>query len=157
MPAFLEEKKGQFSIEYLIAFILFSVIILYISFEAAGTVPEVLVERVGSRKDSEAIRIADLLATGAMEGGFAEEPYLWDKSELEDFQQKCENNYDEKMEDLGLDDLSDTRIVRYEEGDPDEIDVCVERRAPSGVPLGRSAVYGYVEGEGMSKLEVTVW
>lgn len=155
MARFLkEDKRGQFSIEYLIAFLLFSVIILYVSFQAAGVLPDILTERARSRKDSEAHRIASFLAEN--EKGFAEEPYLWNKTKIEDFKNRCNNDYDDLTASLGLEETSGIRVRRY--NGENEYEVCEGPTTPSGVTLGLSVRFGYIaEEKEINKLEVAVW
>ncbi|GEM_PF-2382201 len=155
-PTFISEK-GQFSIEYLIAFVLFSVVLIYVSFEAAGFLPEILMERGRLRKDSEAHRIANFLTESEL--GFAEESYLWNQTKVETLENNCENDYDSVLEYLGLDEGSGVRIKRYgyEEGPGEEEVICEGPRVPRGVSLGRTSRFGYIEDDEIYRLEVIVW
>ena len=150
------ERKGQFSIEYLIAFVLFSIVILYVSFEMAAVLPEILIERTSSRKDSEAQRIASLLATTNFDGGFAEEAYLWNNTRIDNFEDRCENDYYEVLGDLGLSELSGIRIIGRGENIGERY-ICANQPMPSDVSTGTATRFGYIEGVGLSKMEVVVW
>ncbi len=141
--------------EYLIAFLLFSLVILYVSFQAAGVIPEVVADRGRSRKDSEAHRIVTFLAEA--DAIFADEPYLWDEDRMDEFQERCQENYSEVREDFGLEELSGVRIVKFERGTKDEYYVCEPPFFPEGVAVGSASRFGYVEGDDIYRLEVTVW
>lgn len=150
-------EKGQFSIEYLIAFIIFSIIILYISFQVADFLPEILTERIGTRKESEAERIATFLAE--TEAGFADKGYLWNERKIDNLRGRCNDDYYEVLEDLGLDDGSGLRIVRYAQGESTDVNwVCVGPRVPEGVSIGTANRFGYIEDKDeIYKMEVVVW
>ncbi len=151
-----KSKKGQFNIEYLIAFILFSVVILYLSVEAADMFPEVAAERSRFRKESEANRIASFLAE--TERGFAEDTgFLWKQDKINSFEERCNDDYYAVRDGMGLDVVSGFQVSIYEKGSGFGETVCEGPPVPSGVSLGTSSRFGYIDGEGIVKLEVIVW
>ncbi len=153
----LRKTKGQFSIEYLLAFVLFSIVVLYLSFQASGVLFDVITERSVSRKDSEAHRIADFLAE--TEEGFASDPYHWDSTKVHSFTNSCDEKYEEVLEDVGLSERSGLRIIKYKKGEGvgDEMPVCVGPPVPAGVTLATTSRFGYLEDDGIYKMEVAVW
>ncbi len=156
MVQILRNKKGQFSIEYLLAFILFSVVILYVSFQAANVIPGIFAERERSRKESMAHRTGDFLAKN--ENGLAEEPYLWTRTKIEDLKETCEQDYGEVKDTMGIVETSGVEIVIYNQTTREKI--CDGPPIPSGVSLGNSVRFGYVKENGhgeVHRLEVTVW
>ncbi|MFP4117003.1 MAG: hypothetical protein ACLFQ8_03170 [Candidatus Aenigmatarchaeota archaeon] len=151
---FLKESvKGQFSIEYLIAFLLFSIVILYISFQAADVLPQILTERAVSRKDAEAHRITNFLAEN--EGGLADEPYRLNKTKLNEWKERCDEDYDKTIKMLGLEEISGVQIKRFDSYGGH--DICSGPPVPSGVSLGYAVSFGYIQGEEINRLEVVVW
>ncbi len=153
MEGFLQERRGQFSIEYLLAFVLFSIVILYVSFQTASLFPEIFAEREASRKDSMANRIGSHLAENNR--GFARKPYLWSEEKINEFQERCNEDYERVREELGLGKTSGVVVTLSGEEDKS---ICGGPSVPSGVSLGTSRRFGYVEEEDDIKiLEVIVW
>ncbi len=148
-----KSTKGQFSIEYLIAFLLFSIVILYVSFQAADVLPQILSDRAVSRKDAQAHRIANFMSEN--EQGLAEEPYSWNATKLDEWENRCDEEYEEAIKKLGLEEISGVEITRND--GIDDYEVCSGPPVPSGVSLGHAVIFGYIEGEGINRLEVVVW
>lgn len=148
------EKKGQFSVEYLVAFLMFAIVILYISFQMANVIPDVLLESLSNRKESVATRVMKLLAR-TPENGFAEKPYQWNKTKLVGFNSSCETHYQTVKSDLGLKDYAGFRINVHT--DSTQWVKCGKVRIPKGVSFGRAQTYGYVKDDKVAKIEVVVW
>ncbi|MFP4046089.1 MAG: hypothetical protein ACLFS3_03445, partial [Candidatus Aenigmatarchaeota archaeon] len=55
----LGQKKGQFSLEYLIAFLLFATVIVYLSFQMSNGLPQMHMQSERNKKLSQAYGITD--------------------------------------------------------------------------------------------------
>lgn len=147
--------KGQFSIQYLIAFVIFSTILLYVSFQMADVLPDLLTERTMDRKDSEAQRIATFLAE--TDKGFAEKPYLWNATKIGKFREDCKDDYFGVRNSLGLDRTSGFSAIAYKKGVGSETVLCEGPSEPKSTSIGRARRFGYVKGDEIYKMVVTVW
>lgn len=82
--------KGQTSIEYIVAMIIFVIITLYISFQVASSIPYYHVNSLENRLHSDCLRITEnMIKNFELEYGFGKEPYELDSVKLGSFNNTC--------------------------------------------------------------------
>lgn len=153
-----ERDKGQFTVEYLIAFIAFALIILYVSFQMASVLPEAFMSSASNKRTSAANRVNNVLVkTGnGTIYGLARKPYSLNLTKLQDFNQACNNDYETVKEKLSLEDYAGMRITVV--SNTNDYIQCGKDRIPSGISFGRARSYAYLPArEEITRLEVYVW
>jgi hypothetical protein len=165
---FRGKSKGQFSIEYLVAFLLFASVILYLSFQVAGVLPSVRKSSQRNMRISKAHRITEeLIRTEGYPGnweniagdpekyGLAHRPYVLHKDKVQDFNSSCNSDYELVKEKLGLN-LNDFKIVMYNVSSGTEIIDCGKSRIPKGVSVEEFERYCIFRGYEM-RMVLKIW
>lgn len=117
----MDDRRGQFNIEYLVALVIFISIIIFLSIQLAQAVPEFHADSVSNRLRAQTFRISDTLMktpgqpqrwelSNASAFGFAERPYLINTTKLASFNTTCLQDYTGTKRTLGLDPRSDFQM-----------------------------------------------
>ena len=89
--------KGQANIEYIAAMIIFIIIVIYISFQASGNIPLYHANSMKNRLYGKCFSLSErLIKDSAL--GFAKEPYVLNSTKLKEFNQSCESDYENVLE-----------------------------------------------------------
>lgn len=158
----LKDESGQFSIEYLISFILFASVLIFLSFQIASTIPGLYTESQSNKLSSNTMAITDSLIrstgnwTGDVDYGLATEPNLLDPNKVENFNKSCTRNYTDVRNSFGLSNTTDFN-VRLESSDGTNLYIdCTDRRMPSGVQVERVERYTVIE-DNIARLVFEIW
>lgn len=166
---FSKKSKGQFSIEFLVAFIIFTSVLLYLSFQIAGSLPEL--RRVSDKnvRLSKGHRIMQSLVetpghpenwqvSGGVERyGLAYDPQNLSVEKIEEFNETCNENYSSVKESLGLNLTSfRTSIYNVSTGNKILLD-CDGGRIPKGVSTNEIQRYAVLENGIMVRMVFEIW
>lgn len=169
MAISLNQNKGQFSIEYLVAFLLFSSVLIYLSFQVSGVLPKLSGQ---SRRDillSKAYRVTggliknpgsptDWNYTGKAERyGLAVEPYELSLDKINEFGNSCNGSYRDVKRKLGLN-RSDFSVAMYNMSSSaqNEIMSCGQR-IPEGVSTENIDRYSVLENGDTVRMVFNIW
>ncbi|MBI5355204.1 MAG: hypothetical protein HZB68_01990 [Candidatus Aenigmarchaeota archaeon] len=110
-------EKGQVTIEYLIALMVFSSILIFLVFEIAHAIPEYRATSQSNVLDSKAFRVAEIMVTTtgySISGspdwnavnvgmiGLASKPRVLGISKLSEFNKTCSQSYESTKQILGV-------------------------------------------------------
>ncbi len=149
--------KGQANIEYMVALVIFIVLMLYISFQVASSVPYYHSNSLENRLQSDCLRISEMLVKDSESGvGFAIEPYELNGTKMDEFNDTCDNpsNYEGILKDMSLEAERDFQLVIYVNATLDF--VCGRRYVPSQLSVVSIERYATTDGQPTS-IMLSIW
>lgn len=161
----LGSSKGQFSIEYLVAFVLFASILIYLSFQMAGIIPELYQQSQENLKSLKATSITESLiktpgnwsgGANSIKYGLADEPYLLNETKTRMFNRTCETDYGLVREGFGLKNTTGFHVTVLGVKDGEVYVDCGVEHIPSGVGVEGVERYGVLNGD-IVTLVLKVW
>lgn len=162
------KSKGQFSIEYLVAFIIFTSVLLYLSFQIANSLPRLRRASQKNIKLSKAHRITEALIktpghpedwedSGSVERyGLAHQPHNLSLKKVEEFNETCNANYSSVKRKLGLN-LTNFRIALYNVSNNEPFLGCGAERTPEGVSVSEVQRYSTLENGAIVRMVFEIW
>lgn len=165
-----KQNRGQMSLEYLVAFLLFTSVLIYLSFQVSDVLPKLEAQ---SRKDiliSKASRVTGSLIKNpgnptnwngsgveADRYGLAVEPYKLSLDKITDFNTSCNGNYSYTNEKLGLN-SSDFMLIVYNMSSNSEREIIrCGQRVPEGVSTGSIDRYSCLENGNIVRMVFKIW
>lgn len=158
----MSSQKGQANIEYIVAMVIFVILVIYISFQIGGTIPYYHLNSMNNRLNSECLRITEsMIKDSKMLHGFAEEPYKMNYTKILKFNDTCngdpmnfENIYNKLKGNMSLSVERDFRLRIKIKGS--EEFVCGRNYLPSGTTVASVNRYAVTDGK-TTTISLMVW
>ncbi|MCK4634556.1 MAG: hypothetical protein KAT37_01660 [Candidatus Aenigmarchaeota archaeon] len=154
--------KGQSSIEYIVAMVIFVIFTIYISFQVANSIPYYHTNSLNNRLHSDCFRITEnMLKDSKLEYGFAKEPYDLNYTKLYEFNETCnedptdfENVYKKIKDNMTLEMERDFQLRVYVNNTFNFI--CGRKYIPSHLIVASIERYAVTNGQPTS-IKINVW
>ncbi|MCD6578897.1 hypothetical protein J7L48_05430 [bacterium] len=144
--------KGQFNIEYMISLVIFITVIIYLSVEISNVIPQHHQNNIENRMYNDALRASEILIKDDI-NGLVFSPYNFSSSKIIDFNNSCNNDYENLKRNITLSGR-DFQLKVYVNSTFNFI--CGMTHIPQGINVVSLKRNGVTNGE-ITNIELIVW